>query len=300
MRFHLWFIFLVGCALAPGTAVSSQSRTLNVGDARIYYEVSGEGTPLVLIHGWAQDLAIWDEQVPEFARHHRVVRYDRRGYGKSTGDADATMDPEDLRVLLDSLNIRSAYVLGLSAGSRAALNFAVAFPDRVKALVVYGQALLPGFTPAPVGPTPVMIFREIAQKHGLDSAGKALMAHQLSWVPPDKPGVRETLRGLWIRYAGRDLLDPKPESGRVPHATLDHVATLRVPVLVISGDHDLPLFLQVADTLVRRINGAQRLIIPNAGHGAHFARPTEFNSAVLRFLANVDPRERIPDLDSQG
>jgi pimeloyl-ACP methyl ester carboxylesterase len=267
-----------------------QSRSINVGDAVIRYEISGEGTPLVLVHGWAQDLTIWDAQVPAFAQHHRVIRYDRRGYGKSTGDADATADPMDLRILLDSLGIRSAYILGLSAGSRTALNFAVAFPDRVKALVVYGQALLPGFAPVPDGPTPVMIFREIAQKQGLDSAGRALMAHQLSWVPEDRTDVREVLKAVWTRYSGRDLLDPRPESGRVPHARLDQIAMLRVPTLVISGDHDLPLFLQVADTLVRRIAGAQRVLIPNAGHGAHFARPMEFNAAVLRFLADVERR----------
>ena len=281
------------------SAGSAQSRTVSVGDAAINYEVTGDGSPLVLIHGWAQDLTIWDQQVPEFGRNYRVIRYDRRGYGKSTGEADATADPDDLRILLDSLGIRSAYILGLSAGSRVALNFAVAFPDRVKALVVYGQALLPGFTPAPQGPTPVMILREIAQKHGLDSTGKALMAHQLSWTPPDRPDVRESYRALWTRYSGRDLLDPKPESGRIPHATLDQIAKLRVPTLVISGDHDLPLFLQVGDTLVRRIPGAQRVVIPNAGHGAHFARPAEFNAAVLRFLTDVDRRERIPDLDSR-
>jgi len=270
--------------------IPAQSRTINVGDAVINYEIAGEGTPLVLIHGWAQDLTIWDQQVPEFARRYRVIRYDRRGYGKSTGNSDATADPDDLRILLDSLGIPSAYLLGLSAGSRAALNFAVAFPERVKALIVYGQALVPGFTPAPSGPTPVMVFRDIAQKHGLDSAGKALMAHQLSWVPPDRADVRGTLKNLWTRYSGADLLDPKPESGRVPHARLDQISSLRMPTLIISGDHDLPLFLQVADTLVSRIHGAQRVVIANAGHGAHFARPVEFNAAVLRFLGNAERR----------
>jgi len=277
-------------ALMPVASALAQARMLNVGDAMIHYEVAGNGMPLVLIHGWAQDLTIWDQQVPEFAREYRVIRYDRRGYGKSTGDSDATADPDDLRILLDSLGIKAAYILGLSAGSRAAINFAVAFPDRVKALVIYGQAQLPGFIPAPEGPTPVMIFRDIARKHGLDSAGKALMAHQLSWTPPDQPQVRETLKAIWSRYSGRDLLDPKPESGRVPHARLDQIAELSVPVEVISGDHDLPLFLAVADTLSARIHNARRVLIVNAGHGAHFARPREFNTAVRAFLSDVSRR----------
>ena len=281
----LWIVLLLVASLTPASA---QSRTLNVGDAMINHESAGEGTPLVLIHGWSQDLSIWNEQVPAFAGRYRVIRYDRRGYGKSTGYSDATRDPDDLRLLLDSLGIRSAILLGLSAGSRAAVNFAVAYPDRVRALVLYGQAVLPGFSPVPPEPTPVAVFREIAQKYGLDSAGRALLAHQLSWTPPDRPDVRDRYRALWSTYSGKDLLEPRPESGRVPHANLDQIAKLRIPTLVISGDHDLPVFLAVGDTLVRRIRGAQRLIIHNAGHGAHFARPAEFNAAVLRFLEKVE------------
>jgi 3-oxoadipate enol-lactonase len=69
----------------------------------------------------------------------------------------------------------------------------------------------------------------------------------------------------------------------------------RLPTLVVSGDHDLPLFLAVGDTLVRRIPGAQRLIITNAGHDAHFARPTQFNAAILQFLERATGnRSRSP------
>jgi len=282
-RLRVPFSVLLGVLLS--LPASGQSRSVSVGDAVINYEITGQGEALVLIHGWAQDLTIWDRQAQEFGRHYRVIRYDRRGFGKSTGYADATADPADLRVLLDSLHIQSATFLGLSAGARTVVNFAVAFPDRVKALVIYGLAPIPGFTPAPEGPTPVMVFREIAQKHGLDSAGKALRAHQLSWTPPNRPELQELLKAQWARYAGKDLLDPRPESGRVPHAHIDQVASISVPTLVISGDHDLPLFIQVGDTLVRRIKGAQRAMITNAGHGAHFAQPAQFNATVLQFLA---------------
>jgi len=180
-------LVIMTLSVVASATTQAQSRSVSVGDAVIHYEITGEGAPLVLIHGWSQDLTIWDGQVRDFARNYRVIRYDRRGYGKSTGDSDQTADPDDLRILLDSLGVRAAYILGLSAGSRAALNFAVAFPDRVKGLVLYGQAPIPGFAPMPEGPTPVMIFRDIAQKHGLDSAGKFVRAHPLSWMPPGRP-----------------------------------------------------------------------------------------------------------------
>src|SRR5688500_643592 len=157
---------------AASGGMAAQTAWVNVGDATIHYELTGQGPTIVFIHGWAQDLDIWGDQVAAFAPSYRVLRYDRRGYGKSTGHADPTADPDDLRILLDSLGIRSATVLGLSGGSRAALNFAVAFSDRVHALVLYGQGPPEGFEPMPPGPRPGELFGPIARKHGLDSLRK--------------------------------------------------------------------------------------------------------------------------------
>lgn len=269
---------------------TAQSRTVNVGDAVINYEVTGAGAPLVLIHGWAQDLTIWDDQVREFSRQFRVIRYDRRGYGRSTGHSDETADPLDLRILLDSLSIRSAAVLGLSAGSDAALNFAVAFPDRVSALVLYGQGPPPGFGEV-MDPFPM--FSQLVKAHGLDTLGKIIRAHPLAWMPPGRPELRELLQKQWARYEGRDLLDPRAPSGRVAAARLDQVGGIRVPTLLIHGDHEMELFQQVADTLVRRIPGARKVVIKDGGHGAHFAQPAEFNDAVYSFLSTV-PRPARP------
>ena len=277
-----YFVVTVLAALASLTDAQAQGRSVNVGDAVINYEITGSGETLVLIHGWAQDLTIWDDQVRDFARNYRVLRYDRRGYGRSTGHADKTADPDDLRILLDSLGIRKANVLGLSAGSDCSLNFAVAFPDRVNKLVLYGQ-------PPPAGMGEVMdpfpMFRQLVQAHGLDTLGKLIRAHPLAWMPPNRPDLQELLVRQWSRYEGRDLKDPRPPTGRVPAARIDQVNAIRVPVLVIHGDHEMEPFQQVADTLVRRIPGARKVVIKDGGHGAHFAQPARFNAAVLQFLA---------------
>ena len=268
--------------LSLAGASQAQSLSVNVGDAVINYEIAGAGDVIVLIHGWAQDLTIWDDQVRAFSSRYRVLRYDRRGFGKSTGYADKSADPDDLRILLDSLGIRSASVLGLSAGSDCALNFAVAFPGRVDKLILYGQA-----PPAGMGPVmdAVAMFRPIVQVHGLDSLGKLVRAHPLAWMPPGRPDLQELLVRQWARYDGRDLRDARPPSGRVPAARIEQLNTIRAPTLVIHGDHEMELFQQVADTLVRRIPASRKVVIRDGGHGAHFAQPAAFNEAVLRFLA---------------
>ncbi|MGH7710931.1 MAG: alpha/beta fold hydrolase [Gemmatimonadaceae bacterium] len=275
-------------ALGTWTVVGgAQPRMLNVGDARIRFEATGQGQALVFIHGWAQSLAIWDDQVREFTPRYRVVRFDRRGFGESTGYADDSADPADVRALLDSLGIRSAHVVGLSGGASAALNFAVAFPERASALVLYGLPPLRDYAAIPAFPRARDMFGELARQHGMDSVRRALSASPIVWVPPGREDLRAGMVSMIAAYSGRDLLDPRPESGRVPHARWQQLAGLRVPTLIVNGDHDLAPLLAFADSLRRQVPNARQVVIKDGGHGAHFAQPQQFNSALLEFFASI-------------
>lgn len=287
-------LLVLGAMCAPYAAAQVRqqagARAVAIGDARINYEITGSGPVVVLIHGWALDLTVWDDQIPLLARGHRVLRYDLRGFGGSTGHADLTGDADDLRILLDSLGIRSAYVVGLSRGSRVALDFAVAFPERVRALVLYGPPPPAGFQPLPPGPGADARFGPIARRYGLDSVRKMFSASPVAWNPPNRPDVDARLARIWSRYDGRDLLDPGAESGRVSQARVDQLSSIQVPTLVIVGDHESPLFRAVGDTLIHRIAGARMVVIPDAGHGAHLHQPERFNRELLAFLESVDRR----------
>jgi pimeloyl-ACP methyl ester carboxylesterase len=272
-------------------AVFGQARSgvVRLADGDIPYDIQGRGPAVVLIHGWTQNMSIWDDQVPVFAPKYRVIRYDVRGFGRSTGYADQTANASDLAALLDSLRVPSATLVGLSMGSDIALNFAVNYPQRVRALVLYGAPPTQDF---PVAPAPEFMaqfqsFGEIAKKQGLDSLRKALVASDLAWMPPNRPDVAPKLAKAWEGYTARDLTDPRPPSKRVPPTRLAQLNDVRVPVLVIHGDHELAWFRQFDDTLMARLPRAKRVIIANGGHGAHFAQPDEFNRAVLQFLGTV-------------
>ena len=270
----------------PALGAAAQPRMLNVGDASIRYEVTGEGPAIVFIHGWAQNLSIWEDQVRAFAPHYRVVRYDRRGYGESTGHADGTADPADLLILLDSLGIQSAHVVGLSAGAHAAINFAAAYPERVRSLVHYGGGPVvdfPGLSPG----NAAALFGQIARAHGIDSVRRLVVSSPLFWEPPGRPELAERKRRMMMAYAGRDLLDPRPESGRVPAVRWSQLPNVRVPTLIVNGDHDIPDFLIVADSMVRRMPNVRRVVIKDGGHGAHYAQPEQFNTALRQFFTSL-------------
>ena len=286
---------LVCCATAMALAntdlalAQTQSGTITLPGASIPYEVRGTGAPLIFIHGYTQNMGIWDEQMPAFSAKYRVIRYDVRGFGKSTGDVDPTINAADLAALLDTLRIGRATLVGLSMGSDIALNFAVNYPARVTALVLYGAPPTNDFPVA--GPKELFdLFNTlpgIAKAHGLDSVRKVLFKSELAWSPPNRPDVEQKLLRAWDGYSGRDLIDPKPPSGRVPPTQMSQINGVRVPTLVIHGDHELAWFRQFSDTLMARLPNAKRVVIANGGHGAHFAQPAAWNRAVLDFLAGV-------------
>ena len=283
-------MILLGTALllsAGGMAVA-QTRTINVGDAAIAYDVTGRGRTVVFIHGWTHNRSVWDDQVPVFSKRYRVVRYDSRGFGKSTGFADESVEPLDLLVLLEALRIDRAYIVGHSRGGGVALRFAAAYPERVAGLVLYGSSPTSDFPYPPGSGELFFSLPGIAKQHGLDSVWKLLLTTDLAWVPPGRADVTERYRRLWTSYSGKDLLDPRPESGKIPLPKTARLSTLRMPTLVIIGDHEIPFIAAAADTFAHRIPNVKKVVIPNAGHGAHFVEPTSFNGALLDFFNDVE------------
>jgi len=112
----------------------------------MHYDVQGEGEPLVLIHAAIANLNEWDAQMPAFARHFRVVRFDVRGFGETPDPAGKYTDHADLKALLYALGISHAHVLGNSNGGRIAMDFALTYPKIVAKLVMVAPGL-PGYTP---------------------------------------------------------------------------------------------------------------------------------------------------------
>lgn len=280
-------MLLAMITLPASGSMLAQQRMINVGDASINYDVSGRGPAVVFIHGWTHDLTVWDDQVAALKNRYEVVRLDRRGSGKSTGFPDQSADPQDILLLLEALHIPNAYLVGHSRGGDVALRFAAAYPRRVRGLVLYG-AFPQGFPRTPDMDQLFASLPAIAQANGLDSVGKLILASPMAWVPPGRNDITARYRRLFASYSGKDLLDPHPFSNRVPEPTPAEIKMIRVPTLVIVGDHEAPFIAGAADSLTRLIPGAKKVVIANAGHGAHFAQPASFNSALMDFIFDVE------------
>jgi pimeloyl-ACP methyl ester carboxylesterase len=116
------------------------SGLLDVEGASLYYEVFGAGSPVVLLQGTSVDHRVWDEQVAPLAHAHTIVRYDLRGSGRSTAGAGGT-HLDDLKALLDHLGFQRSVLLGQALGARIAVDFAVTYPEAVRALILVDLSL---------------------------------------------------------------------------------------------------------------------------------------------------------------
>ncbi len=121
-------------------ALNTDSGYAEVNGTKLYYETAGTGEPIVLIHGSFGDRRHWDFQFKEFGKKYKVIRYDVRGYGKSTlpNPDKAYTDSEDLNAILGFLEIKKAHVCGLSMGSVIAVDFALSYPDKCSSLLLIG------------------------------------------------------------------------------------------------------------------------------------------------------------------
>ncbi|MCI4317726.1 MAG: alpha/beta hydrolase, partial [Thermoplasmata archaeon] len=118
------------------------SKTLEVAGGTLSYEEAGRGRPIVLLHEGIADRRMWNREFPLLARSHHVVRYDFRGYGGSPPASSKFSPVRDLSTLLDSLHMTRPLIVGPSMGGKIALDLALAFPDRVGALLL----IAPGYS----------------------------------------------------------------------------------------------------------------------------------------------------------
>ncbi len=258
-----------------------------------YYEVAGEGRPLVLLHAGIADSRMWDEQFANFAQHYRVVRYDLRGYGQ-TALVDAPYSHHaDLLQLLDYLDISQAQLCGCSMGGTTALDFALAYPQRVSALILV--ACQPSGHDYKSEP-PAQREEMYAKFDAGDYAGVAELEVQM-WVdgPHRTPEqVDATLRQrvremdtIALQNEALELGDYQPLDP--PAATrLDQV---RVPTLIISGALDRPAMLHAAELMGRTIVGAHTAVIAGTAHLPSMEQPALFNQLVLEFLARHEQKQ---------
>ena len=169
---------------------------------RIYYEIAGSGTAVVFIHGFTLDTRMWDYQFESIAPEFKAIRYDMRGFGKS---ALPTQQPysqvEDLKELLERLNVSEAYLIGQSRGGAVALDFALTYPQMTKGLVLI-DTVLGVFKWSAEGSARDNLVWERAAESGVPAAKKSRLSHPLFEPAARQPEVIAKLDQIIGDYSG--------------------------------------------------------------------------------------------------
>ena len=253
------------------------------GDAWLRVRDQGAGAPLVFIHAWTLDLDAWESQAAAFAESHRVLRYDRRGFGLSDGTPGRGADAEDLARLVAEIGPGAVTLVGASQGARVALAFALGNPELVSALVLDGPPDETG-EPSVVGEEDfsVAAYRRLAAEQGIAAFRRDWSAHPLMRLHAGDATTRELVARMLARYPARDLTGPV--EAPPPPAGGAALARFTKPVLVVNGELDTALRRRAGEALARALPLAEHVVIPGAGHLPNLDAPRAYNEALRAFL----------------
>ncbi|PRY08977.1 pimeloyl-ACP methyl ester carboxylesterase [Pontibacter ummariensis] len=233
---------------------------VNVNGASLYYETYGQGEPLLLLHGNGQSLSAFSQQIAALSKNFRVIAVDTRAHGKSRDEVTVELTYElfasDMKLLLDSLHLKQVNILGWSDGGNTALKMALNYPVYVKKIAVMGANLFPDETAIESGLLE-LFNRQLGELKGKEDEQSLNQARRL-----------------------RLLL-------KEPHMSFKDMQAIKVPVLVMAGEHDVILESHTR-AIAENIKGAKLEIFKDASHYAPQEIPFEFNNTALQFFAPQD------------
>ena len=263
---------------------------MHVNGIDVYYEMTGEGEPLLLIHGHGSSGRDWEMQVPHFAKSYRVLTFDVRGCGRSSkpkGPYSLRIFAEDTAALLQALDTGPVHVVGISMGALIGFELVLGFPKLVKSLTVVN-----GYPELRVETWRErwMVIRRFLM---LDLLGMRKTGDLLSRVLFIKP-EQENLRKLFVqRWAENDKRAYRESLKAIVGWDVEsRLGEIQCPVLVVASDEDY-LPLEEKQAYVSKIPNAKLTVIEDARHAVTVERPEEFNKMLDSFLAEVDAGRKL-------
>lgn len=252
---------------------------VNINDFKFYYESHGSGPAVLFAHGRGGNHISWWRQIPAFSKSFRCITFDHREFGLSCNPPDergkhAFVD--DVVKLLDHLSIESTYLVGQSMGGWTALNFALRYPDRSRALVLTN-------TTGGIGDPSVV---DLLKKRG-DAGATRITGPGFDEEHPDLAFLIAQLRVL------NDTLNPPLRETRASFMTSSEgpkaaeLSKMSTPTLMIGSEQDVLFPPDVMRACEKLIPGAKLKLFDGPGHFVHYERPAEFNKLVMDFFHNI-------------
>lgn len=256
--------------------------------ASLYFEESGSGKPVILIHGHSFDRFAWDAQFYQLAKKYRVIRYDLRGYGWSSmpSESQRALHADDLAALMDHLHIPKAHIVGLSLGGFIVSDFLALYPARMLTATAASGDFFKVEGPSRPWTKAAWLAQDSKirewQAFGVDAMKRRWFN---ALTTRDGKPLSVLRQSVWPLIYKWDAWQPQHHEPRFllgdDLADKLEKAAPRVPVLILTGDADK----NHQSELLHLVPSARQEIIPNAGHLSNMENPKGFTNALLEFLA---------------
>lgn len=265
-----------------GEPINSEYLTIN--NSKIYYEIFGQGEPIILIHPGVTDSRVWDFQIEELSQEFKVIRFDQRGFGKSSMPTENYNAVKDILTLMDSCKISKANIVGICLGALQAIDLAIEYPDRVKTLIISGTGL-PDWPLSKDVLDKHINFTQYVMENGPDSAVQRMLTDPF-WsqsIPENKyqEGKKLFEKILWenkmsftVNWQLREL----------PMGLADRFGEIDCPVLMFRPEKEIPFIIPIADTIAAKVPNIKVIEVSGASHLLNMEKPEEFSGEIIDFI----------------
>jgi len=283
-------IFVMSVTLLTSCNQKTESGYAEINGTKLFYEIKGNGTPLIFLHGFTCDHRNWNPQVDYFSRKYRVITYDARGHGQSAvPDTVPYSYEEDLAALMDYLKIEKAVIIGHSMGGAPSFYYTLHHPERVIALVLAeGGAFLSD--PAIVDTSNIPgYFKEIysairvARKEGIEPGKEAWLAIHPMRDAAQNPISSDLIKQMMNDYSGWHWVNRDPQKNN-PDGTVEMMQDIKVPTLLIAGELSHPVLKDLVSAQSKYIPDSKLVILKNSNHMTNIENPDQFNKELELFL----------------
>ena len=269
-----------------------------INNIKIAYEMYGEGEPLILIHGYSYNKSVWIAQIDDFSKYFKVVAIDVRGSGESSHPKKAyTMDAiiEDLKGLMDFLNIEKAHLAGWSMGGMIIQNFVLKYPERADKLVLFSTNAgnQPRDGTIMLRDSLIKIYEERKTDPKTAFFQLAKFMHSTKFRKGMEKNPTEKIHGI---ITTEELIKDSTENQTTPtdlkyleeaiaeHNTIDRLYEIKHKTLIIVGSKDTLTPVMSNEQIHEKLPNSTLKIIQGAGHKVFFEQPQEINPFVIEFL----------------
>ncbi len=272
--------------------IKTTKSYFDLGDGQLYYETAGKGMPLVLSHAAFLDRRMFDAIWEPLAKHFRVIRYDMRGFGKSSPVTGPLSRRNDLDRLLTHLDVTQAHLVGCSLSGEISLDLTLEQPQRFISLTLVGSTPS-GFELQGEPPRHMSEMFGAMQSGDIDHANELQIRIWLDGEHRKAEQVDSTLRKkalemnrIPVSQSTFFIADTQPINPLDPPA-MTQLESVKCPTLIIAGALDHSEILRAANEMVKRIPNARKTIIESTGHVPSYEQPDTFIKLILDFLSSV-------------